>query len=68
LDDAKTRQDVSIAQPYAVDQPAGREIVGAEGDAEDALVDVIGKPAWSEDRVEEDPVAVDEPVVMVDAW
>jgi hypothetical protein len=57
---------VSIAQLYAVDQPAGRVIVGAEGDAEDALVGVDGEPAWSEDEVEENPVAVDELVVAVD--
>jgi hypothetical protein len=57
---------VSIAQPYAVDQPAGREVVGAEGDAEDALVEVAGEPAWSEDEVEENSAAVDELVVMVD--
>jgi hypothetical protein len=57
---------VSTAQPYAVDQPAGREVVGAEGDAEDALVEVGGEPAWSEDEVDEEIVAIEELVVMVD--
>jgi hypothetical protein len=57
---------VSIAQPYAVDQPAGREVVGAEGDAEDAFVELGNELAWSEDEVEENPAAVDELVVTVD--
>jgi hypothetical protein len=57
---------VSTAQPYAVDQPAGRAVVGAAGDAEDALVEVDDEPAWSGDEVKEIPVAVDELAVTVD--
>jgi hypothetical protein len=57
---------VSIAQPYAVDQPAGRKVVGADGDAEEALVEVDDELAWSEDEVEEILVAVEELVVTVD--
>jgi hypothetical protein len=57
---------VSTAQPYAVDQPAGREVVGAEGDAEDALVELGSELAWSEDEVEEILVAVGELTVTVD--
>jgi hypothetical protein len=60
------REDVSIAQPYAVDQPAGREVVVTGEDAEDTLVEVEGELAWLEDEVEENPAAVDELVVMVD--
>jgi hypothetical protein len=57
---------VSIAQPYAVDQPAGREVVGAEGDAEDALVELGNELAWSEDEVEVELVAVEELAATVD--
>jgi hypothetical protein len=57
---------VSTAQPYAVDQPAGRETAEAEEDAEGALAEVDGEMVWSEDEVEENPAAVDELVVMVD--
>jgi hypothetical protein len=60
------REDVSIAQPYAVDQPAGREVVVTGEDAEDTLVEVEGELAWLEDEVEENPAAVDELVVTVD--
>jgi hypothetical protein len=57
---------VSIAQPYAVNQPAGREVVGVEGEARDALVEVDDEPAWSEDEVEEILVAVEELAITVD--
>jgi hypothetical protein len=57
---------VSTAQPYAVDQPAGREVVGADGDAEEALVEVDDEPAWSEDEVEEILVAVEGLATTVD--
>jgi hypothetical protein len=57
---------VSTAQPYAVDQPAGREVVGAAGDVEDALVEVHSEPAWFEDEVEEGLVGVEELVVKVE--
>jgi hypothetical protein len=58
---------VSIAQPYAVDQPAGREVVGAarDGDAEDALVEADGELVWSDEEAEEKLVAVEELAVMV---
>jgi hypothetical protein len=59
---------VSIAQPYAVDQPAGREVVGAarDGDAEDALVEADGELVWFEEKVEEKLVAVAELAVTLD--
>jgi hypothetical protein len=57
---------VSTAQPYAVDQPAGREVVGAGEDAEDALVEVDDEPAWLEDEVKEELVAVEELAATVD--
>jgi hypothetical protein len=57
---------VSTAQPYAVDQPAGREVVGAEVGAEDALVELGSELAWSEDEVEVELVAVEELATTVD--
>jgi hypothetical protein len=57
---------VSTAQPYAVDQPAGREVVGAGEDAEDALVEVDDELVWSEEEIEGVLVVVDELAVTVE--
>jgi hypothetical protein len=57
---------VSTAQPYAVDQPAGRETVEAEGAAEDALVEVDDELVWFEEEIEGTLVGVEELAVTVD--
>jgi hypothetical protein len=57
---------VSTAQPYAEDQPAGREVVGAEEDAADALVKVDDELVWSEEEIEGVLVVVEELAITVD--
>jgi hypothetical protein len=49
-----------------VDQPAGREVAGVEGDAEDALEELDSEPVWSGEEIEEELVVVEELAVTVD--